>query len=142
MKYAAMAVVAPVFVSGCGGNGSSSQAPTMTGTWSFSGNSQSSIGHQYSGTASIQQTGSSITGSMPLSGSPCATQASISGSVADTDLNMQFNEDSITTGPERVIITVNLTGTLNSDYTSASGTYTSSGGAQMATKALGLRRSK
>lgn len=122
MKYAAIAVVALMFVSGCGG--SSSQAPTMTGTWNFSSNSQS-LGSQYSGTATIQQTGSSITGSTPLSGLICATQASISGSIAGTNLTMQFNLNSPAANPEPD--TMILAGTLNSDYTSASGTYTSSG---------------
>jgi hypothetical protein len=97
MKYAAIAVVALMFVSGCGG--SSSQAPTMTGTWNFSSNSQS-LGSQYSGTATIQQTGSSITGSTPLSGLICATQASISGSIAGTNLTMQFNLNSPAANPE------------------------------------------
>lgn len=122
MKHAAIAVVALMLVSGCGGNGDSS---SLTGTWNFSSNSQV-FGEQYSGTATIQQTGSSITGSTTLSGLACATQqASISGSVAGTNLTMQFGGYSVTTGPERD--TMNFTGTLNSDYTSASGTYTTSG---------------
>jgi len=125
MKYAAIAVLALMFVSGCGGNGSSFQAPTMTGTWNFSATSQA-FGYQYSGTATIQQTGSSITGSTTLSGLACATQqASISGSVAGTNLTMQFGGYSVSTGPESD--TMNFTGALNSDHTSASGTYTTSG---------------
>ena len=112
MKYAAIAVVALMLVSGCGGNGSSFQTPTMTGRWSFSAHSQS-FGDQYTGTATIQQTGSSITGSTTLSGLACATQqASISGSVAGSNLTMQFDGYSVTEGPERDTMT--FTGTLNS----------------------------
>jgi len=123
MKYSAIAILALMFVSGCGGNGSSSQ-PTMTGIWNFSANSQA-FGSQYSGTATIQQSGNNLTGSATLSGLPCATQASLSGTVAGTSLNLQFNLNSELGTPAND--TMNLTGTLNSAYTSASGTFTTSG---------------
>jgi hypothetical protein len=112
------AMLALLLAVSCGGSGSNDPSPTpsMTGTWTFTSNSQiyESI---VSGSATLQQNGNTITGNATLVGSPCATSASITGTLYGNSLSMQLNENGDT---------VTFTGKLDSTFTSASGSYSAS----------------
>lgn len=100
---------------GCGsGNGSSSPSGTMAGNWNFSAKS-SMFGITVSGTGQLQQTVSGgVSGTINLSGTPCATTASLSGTLNGQNLSFGLEE-----GEQ----TVNFTGTVNSSFNAASGNY-------------------
>ena len=101
------------------GNSSTVNTPAtqnMNGTWHFTAHSQS-FGYVITGTANIQQTGSTIKGQTTVSGSPCADSASISGTVSGDSVTMELNENGDI---------VTFTGTLNSAFTSGSGSYAAS----------------
>lgn len=85
----------------------------MTGTWNFTANSQT-FNLTYVGTATLQQNGNAVSGQTTLSGSPCATSASISGTVSGNNLTMQLNENGEL---------VNFNGTIDSGFASASGSF-------------------
>ena len=91
---------------------------SLTGTWQITGKS-TAFGLTFTGTGTVQQTGSSVTGQITLSGSPCASTAALSGGISGTTVTVQLLEGSQT---------VNFTGTANSGLTSISGTYTAPSG--------------
>jgi hypothetical protein len=109
-----------VLLCGCGGSGGNGNTGTgpLGGNWQMTANSQAS-GSTFTGIGPIQQNGNSISGTMSLSGSPCATSAALSGSISGTTLTLQLN----LSGQQ-----VNLTGTVNSADTSISGNYAAPSG--------------
>lgn len=121
LEKAAFAVLL-AFLSGCGGGSSSSSqqsAPVnLAGNWQFTAKS-TPFGITVVGNGSIQQNGSSISGQLSLSGTPCATTASLSGTITGTSLNFQIQEGSQP---------VSFTGTAAANGSSASGTYTAPSG--------------
>jgi hypothetical protein len=90
----------------------------MTGSWQFSATS-TPYGIVSTGTGSLQQSGSSLSGQLSLSGTPCATSASLTGSVSGTSLSFEILEGSQP---------IQFTGTANASLSSASGTYTAAPG--------------
>jgi len=118
MLTASGAILALLLAVACGGSSANNPplSGSMTGTWTFTANSQS-FGSIVSGTANVQQTGDTISGQATLVGSPCATTASISGTVSGKSVQMQLNENGDT---------VTFTGKLDSTFTYASGSYSAS----------------
>jgi hypothetical protein len=106
---------------GCGSsssNSGSSQNLNLSGDWQITGHS-TLFDFTDTGSAVLQQSGSSVTGTVTLSGTPCASTATVSGSVSGTALTFQVMEG---TQP------VNFTGTVNAAGTSMSGNYTAPSG--------------
>ena len=106
---------------GCGGgssNNSSTAVINLSGDWQITGHS-TLFDFTDTGSATLQQSGNSVTGTVTLSGTPCATSGTVSGSISGTTLIFQIEEG---TQP------VNFTGTVNSAGTSASGSYTAPSG--------------
>jgi hypothetical protein len=103
-------------ISGCGGGYSShSNTPlgqTLAGTWDFTYVSSKGGSSTVSGT--LTQTGGAFSGSVALTGS-CASAGTISGTVSGSALTGAITESS----PE----TINVTGTLATSGSTASGTY-------------------
>jgi hypothetical protein len=118
-KKAALGVLL-VFLSACGGGGNSSNSTpvNIAGNWQFMGNS-TRFGYTFTATSQINQTGSSISGTLNLSGSPCAQTADFSGTLNGTSLNATVNESGQNTL---------FTGTVSTDGNSLSGTYTAPSG--------------
>jgi len=112
-NYSAKTGTAPVSVTVAVAPGAS-----LTGTWQITGKS-TAFGLTFTGTGTVQQTGSSVTGQITLSGSPCASTAALSGGIFGTTVTVQLLEGSQT---------VNFTGAANSGLTSISGTYTAPSG--------------
>src|SRR5579859_7593368 len=91
------------------------QQPTsVAGNWQITAKS-GVFGIMATVTGLINQPGGSLSGQLAISGSPCATSASMAGIVSGTALNIQLNESGQT---------VALSGTASADGNSASGTYT------------------
>jgi hypothetical protein len=103
-----------VVLSACGGGGNSSTAPVnMAGNWQFTGNSIT-FGYVFNATGQVNQTGSSISGTLSLSGSPCAQTADFSGTINGSSLSVTANESGQN---------VSFTGTVSADGNSLSGKY-------------------
>lgn len=96
-----------------------SESTGFSGNWTFS--AQSSLqGFQSGASGVLTQNGNSVSGQLNLSGTPCATPASVSGTVSWSALSMTLNENGQL---------VKFTGTVSADENSASSTYvTPSGG--------------
>jgi hypothetical protein len=108
-------------VAGCGGNPASpppSSYSNMTGEWRVTGVSQKFAGARGSGTASLTQSGSSISGTYNTTGG-CANTSAITGSVTGNSLSLQVDENGQV---------ASWTGTVNSTFTSASGTFAAPSG--------------
>ncbi|MGA8540335.1 MAG: hypothetical protein WB566_12605 [Terriglobales bacterium] len=107
-------------LAGCGiSSNSNNSAPTnLSGDWQITGHS-TLFDFTATGSAVLQQSGTSVTGTTTLTGTPCATAATVSGSVSGTALTLQIEE-----GAQPV----NFTGAVNSAGTSASGNYTAPSG--------------
>lgn len=105
-------------LAGCGSSSNSSSGPSLNGNWQITANS-TAFGLTVTGSAVIHQSSSTITGSVTLSGTPCATTAALSGSISGSAVTLQLAEG---TQP------VNFTGTANSGMTSMSGSYTAPSG--------------
>jgi len=118
-KEAAFGVLL-VFLSACsgGGNSGNSTPVNIAGNWQFMGNS-TRFGYTFTANSQINQTGSSISGTLNLSGSPCAQTADFSGSLNGMSLNAAVNESGQNTL---------FTGTVSTDGNSLSGTYTAPSG--------------
>ena len=117
---AILACAVTIAVTSCGGGSmGNTSSSNLTGTWQFTSDSSVFAIHS-TGTAKLQQSGSSVSGELnPLSGTPCATSAALSGTISGTSLMLQINENGQI---------VNLTGNVNQQFTSASGTYTAPSG--------------
>jgi len=96
---------------GCGGSSSNSQI-NIAGNWSFS--SQSSL-VVVTGSGTIQQNGNALSGQVTLNGTPCATSATLTGTISGNTVNFQLQEGSQA---------VSFTGTVTANGTGISGTYT------------------
>lgn len=117
-KKAALGVLL-VFLSACGGGGNSSSTPvSIAGNWQFTGKS-TKFEYTYTAAGQINQTGQSVSGTLTLSGSPCAQTADFSGTLSGTSLSVTVDENGQN---------VSFTGTVSTDGNSASGTYTAPSG--------------
>lgn len=98
-----------------------SNNPAMTGTWLFVLTPTGSASTVLQATANLTQVGTQVTGQVSLSGNTatCGTTALMSGSVKGNSLNLQLSQ------PQSAI---DLTGTANLAFTSASGNYTATAG--------------
>jgi hypothetical protein len=103
-----------LLLSGCGGSTSSSQSTlNVAGNWQFTAKSNLT-GGEISATGQITQNGNNISAQLNLSGSPCATTASATGTLNGTSLSIGINENGQV---------VAFTGTVAADGNSANGTY-------------------
>jgi len=103
------------FLSACGGGGNSNSTPVnIAGNWQFTSNS-TTFGFTSTATGQINQNGSSVSGTLSLSGTPCAQTAAFSGTLNGTSLSATLNESGQN---------VSFTGTVSADGNSGSGTYT------------------
>lgn len=107
----------------CGGSKSpttpSPSSPNLSGSWR--GTWQSARGPSGSVTASLTHTGSSLTGTASLTGSPCFTSGTVSGTVAGGSVTIGVAFP----GSHQV----NFTGTADSTGGSMNGQYAVTGGA-------------
>jgi hypothetical protein len=105
-------------ISGCGGYSNSNYTPPPPNTTSLAGNWQFTYTSSKTGSAivsgTLTQNGSSVSGTMTITGS-CATSGMISGTLSGYGLTATLTE----TSPE----TISITGTVATNYNSASGTY-------------------
>jgi len=117
---AALCIILLSCLIGCGSSGSNSSntAIDVSGDWQITGHS-TLFDFTDTGSATLQQNGTSVTGTVTLSGTPCATTGTVYGSISGTTLTVQIGE-----GDQPV----NFTGTVNSAGTSASGSYTAPSG--------------
>jgi len=95
--------------------------PAMTGTWLFVLTPTGSASSALQATANLSQVGSQITGQVSLGGNTnsCGSTALMSGTVKGNSLTLEMSQ------PESAI---NLIGTANQAFTSASGNYTATAG--------------
>jgi hypothetical protein len=117
MRYAQSLgmVIALVFILECG----SSSSQTLSGTWQLTLTSSASPGTTYTGTATLTQSGNGITGTVSFINNACATSSLITGTVSGSNVSIQVTEGGQV---------VTLTGTINSAFSSMSGSYTSTPG--------------
>lgn len=111
-------VTCSVFLLSCGG-GTGNPGQTVSGNWQFSATSSIFIDSSTSGSATLTQNGSSVSGTITLSGTPCATSGSLNGTVSGSTFNFTVQEGSQS---------VSFTGQLNSIFTEATGTYVAPAG--------------
>jgi hypothetical protein len=115
----ALLILTAMCLLSCGGGGGSS-TPTSTasiaGTWQVAAHSNS-FNFNVTGTATIQQSGSTLSGSVVMSGTPCASTAALSGSVSGNSVTFQLQEGTQT---------VTFTGTVSGN--TMSGTYSGPAG--------------
>jgi len=116
----AVAALVLMLVSGCNNNLNQTGSVNLTGNWTISAQSTVFNGLVVSGTGTLQQSGSNVSGNFTLSGTPCATAVALSGTLNGTTFTFQLAEGSAQT--------VNFTGTVATNGTSASGTYTAPSG--------------
>jgi hypothetical protein len=114
-----------VCLAGCGGGGSASSSSSMTGNWQFTATS-TPFGVVTTGTGSLQQNkyNSSFSGQLSLTGTPCATSASLSGYVGGVVNGEQTLIFQIQEGSQEL----SFNGTTNVTFSSAAGTYTAPSG--------------
>ena len=101
------------------GSSSSLSSQTVDGTWNFEFTSSALGGASYTGSVILTQNGSKITGTMTLANAPCATSAPLTGTVSGSNVSFQITEGG-------QVVTLN--GTINSVFSSMSGTYTAAPG--------------
>jgi hypothetical protein len=119
-------IVALGLLVGC----SNSSNPAMSGSWLFAFTPLDSPTVVLQFTANLTQEGSQITGQASLTGdaAACGTAGSMQGTIMGDSLNLQFNQLSST---------VNLSGTVNPEFTAASGTYTGASGSCLLNGGIG-----
>ena len=119
-------VLALGFLVGC----SNSSNPAMTGSWFFAFTPLDSSTVVLQFTANLTQEGSQITGQASLTGdaAACGTAGSMQGSLMGNTLTLEFNQ---------LQSTINLNGTVNPEFTSASGTYTGASGSCLLNGGIG-----
>jgi hypothetical protein len=109
-------VVVSLFVVGCGSSVTgSSGAINMAGSWNFA---TSSVRGTTTGIGALSQTGSSVSGTLALSGA-CASTGPFAATLSGTSITAVLSENGQA---------VNLTGTVATSGSSASGNYTSAAG--------------
>jgi hypothetical protein len=109
VKRTVFAVLLSAILVGCGG--SSSPTINLSGTWQLSAQSQT-FNTAVTGTAIIQQSGSTLSGTVGLTGSPCASTAALKGSLSGSTMIFTLTE-----GSQAVNFQGNVSGT------TISGTY-------------------
>jgi hypothetical protein len=117
MRYAQSLglLIVLVLIVGCGGSSSHS----LSGPWQFSLTSSAFPGNAYTGTTTLNQSASGISGTVAFANNPCASVALITGLISGSNVNLQITEgDQVVT----------LNGTVNSAFSSMSGTYTTTTG--------------
>ncbi len=105
-------------ITGCGGL--SLQSPVilnLSGTWQFVIHSNS--GTTATGSGTLVQNGTSLSGQLALSGAPCATTAAFTGEISGTTLHFQLQE-----GSQAVL----FSGSVSVNGTSGSGNYAAPSG--------------
>jgi hypothetical protein len=110
MKSCVLAVLLSAILISCGG-GSSSNTLNVSGTWQLSIQSQT-FNTAVTGTVVIQQSGTTLSGTAGLAGSPCAGTAALKGSVSGSTMTFTLTE-----GSQAVSFQGNVSGT------TATGTY-------------------
>jgi hypothetical protein len=108
-------LAALVWITGCGGHVNTPNPLTVSGKWKFALNSSVEDGTNYTGLAQLTQTISTVQGQMILNNAPCATTATVTGTVNGYNVSFQITEGGQV---------VTLIGTVNSVFQSMSGTYT------------------
>jgi hypothetical protein len=108
-------LAALIVMIGCGSGTNTPNPLTVSGKWKFALNSSVEGGSNYTGLAQLTQTISAVNGQMVLNNSPCATNATVTGTVNGYNVTFQM-----TVGGQ----VVTLIGTVNSVFQSMSGTYT------------------
>lgn len=88
---------------------------TVNGSWNFELTSSAIGGASYTGSVKLNQVGNTVKGTVTLTHAPCATSASLVGTVNGSAVSFQITEGSQA---------VTLIGTINSVFSSMSGTYT------------------
>jgi hypothetical protein len=119
----AFALLAVAVTAGCGSGSSSSTSPgqiSIAGNWQFT--VASVHGGTANGTGTLTQSGATFSGTLALTsatGPVCAASATISGTISGTNFTASLDENGQAVG---------LTGTVASDGSSVSGTYTAPAG--------------
>ena len=94
------------------------QTMNVAGTWQL--NSQSSLyGINSTANGQLLQAGSSLSGTLTITGTPCASRSTFSGTLTGNRLSMDLNENGEI---------VSFTGTVTADGNSASGAYSAPSG--------------
>jgi hypothetical protein len=108
-------------LAGCGGgNNSMSVAPlNITGSWTVTATSTTFQGLVTTGAGQITQSGTALSATLTLTGSPCSSSGPLVGTLTGTALNATLNEN----GQD-----VTFTGTVASGGNSANGTYAAADG--------------
>ena len=99
---------------GCGSSSLPSMQ-TVDGTWNFELTSSAIGGSSYTGSAKLNQVGNTVKGTVTFTHAPCATSAPLVGTVNGLDVSFQITEG-------KQVVT--LIGTINTVYSSMSGSYT------------------
>lgn len=99
----------------CGGGNSSGSTINVAGNWQFTANS-TVFGFTSTAAGQINQNGSTLSGTLALSGTPCADSANLTGSLSGNKITATLDENGQNTM---------YTGTVAADGNSGSGTYQS-----------------
>ncbi len=102
----------------CGGGNSSGSTINVAGNWQFTANS-TVFGFTSTASGQINQNGSALSGTLALSGTPCAESANLTGSLSGNKITATLDENGQNTM---------YTGTVAADGNSGSGTYQSPAG--------------
>ena len=102
----------------CGGGSNNGSVINVAGNWQFTANS-TVFGFSYTAAGQVNQNGSSVSGTLTLSGTPCAQSANFTGSLSGNKLTATLDENGQSTM---------YTGTVAADGNSGSGTYQSPAG--------------
>lgn len=102
----------------------------MSGTWFFALTPIETSSPVLEFTTNLTQIGSQITGQITLTGSAanCGSAASMSGTIMGNALSLQLNQ---------VDSSIDFTGTVNPEFTAASGTYTGAAGSCLLNSGFG-----
>jgi hypothetical protein len=113
-----LALAGLILLASCGGGNCSGSPINVAGNWQFTANS-TVFGFSYSAAGQVNQNGSSLSGTLTLSGTPCAQSASFTGSLSGNKITASLDENGQNTM---------YTGTVAADGNSGSGTYQSPAG--------------
>ena len=100
-------------------SGGTNVGQSLSGPWKFTSTSTAADGGSIAGTFILTQTGSSVTGSVILTGTPCATSTSLTGNISQSTIGFFVLEGSQS---------VNFAGQVNDGFTTISGNYSAPDG--------------